>query len=100
METMIKQLNKQTPEQFMEHLTKQSLEQSDKDVIKSFRNFRLSDEVVNVLLYYMFFMDHEATWNKLSRIAQFFSEHDIQTAAEAIDTVEKLKQYENQLDEQ
>lgn len=96
---LIDLLKAHTPEQFYEYLTKQPIIQSAKDVIQSFRNFGLNNSVINALLYYMLFMDRQSSWDRLSRIAQFFSEHDIQTAEEAIDTIKKLQQYESQLDD-
>lgn len=97
---IIERLTSRTPEQFIEHLTKEPVIQSEKDVLQSFRNFGLTDPVINALLYYIFFMDQQADWNKLSKIAQYFSEKDIQTAAEALDTMIKLQQYEKQLDDE
>lgn len=99
MKGVIRMLNSYTPEQFYEQLTKQPIIQSAKDVIQSFRNFGLTNSAVNALLYYMLFMDQQSPWDKLSRIAQFFAEHDVHTAEEAIDTLKKLQQYESQLDD-
>lgn len=100
MKKIIGILKEYSPEQFIEHLTNKPVAQSEKDVIKSFRNFELTNPVINALLYYMFFMDHQATWDKLSKTAQFFHENHIHTAEEAIDTMKKLQQYESQLDRQ
>jgi|SRR5699024_36182 len=99
MDQTIQMLESTTPEAFIESLTKEPLVQEEKDVIKSFRNFHLTDPVVNTLLHYMFFIDHRAPWHKLSKMAQFFSEHHIDTAVKALETIQQLQQYEAQLDE-
>lgn len=97
MKQILSKLKTHRAEEFITSLTGEEIIQSERDVIKSFRNFQLTDEVINALFYYMFFMDPKVSWDKLSKIAQYFSEQDITTAEEAIDTMEKLKQYEEQI---
>lgn len=98
MNEVMNKLNTYSPEQFIEKLTNEPLVQGEKDVIQSFRNFGLTNAVVNALLHYMFFMDNQADWDKLSKIAQFFSENEINTAKEAMETLHQLEKYEKQLD--